>query len=78
MLILGSAQHGVHGMAELVEQVPHKARGQQCGDVTAGPVQVTVQNHDRELKRSVVLFSPATYCTVAVLQSERNQTQKLY
>lgn len=78
MLILGSAQHGVHGMAKLMEQVPHKPWGQQCRDVTAGPIQVTVQNHNGELVCSVVLLSPATYCTVAVLEKERNQTQKLY
>lgn len=49
MLVAGAAQHGVHGVSHLVEEVLHHAGSQQGGGALGGVGQAQHQHHDGKL-----------------------------
>ena len=68
MLVACAAQHGVHGVAHLVEEVLHHARREQCGGALGGMGQAQHQHHYRQLVIARRLATaPAPDGEVAVL-----------
>lgn len=49
MLVASAAQHGVHGVPHLVEEVLHHARGEQGGGALGGVGQAQHQHHNWKL-----------------------------
>lgn len=60
MLVAGASQHGMHGVAHLVEEVLHHARGQQGGSALGGVRQAQHQHHNRQLVLARLLAPAAT------------------
>lgn len=69
MLVASASQHGVHGVAHLVEEVLHHARSKQGGGALGGVRQAEHQNHNWELVLTWIL-APAAAADgeVAVLE----------
>ena len=68
VLVPGPAQHGVHGVPHLVEEVVQGAHGEQGGRGEGGRGQVQHQHHHRVLVAAVPLDAAAADGEVAVLQ----------
>lgn len=60
MLVACASQHGMHGVAHLVEEVFHHAWGEQGGGVLGGVRQAQHQHHDRQLVLARFLTPTAT------------------
>lgn len=70
MLVARAAQHGVHGVSHLVEEVLHHAGGQQGGSALGGGRQAEHQHHHRQLVLPAFLaLAAATDGEVAVLSA---------
>lgn len=68
VLVARAAQHGVHGMSHLVEEVLHHAGGQQGGGALGGRRQAEHQHHHRQLVLAALLaVAAAADGEVAVL-----------
>ena len=68
VLVLGPPQHGVHGVAHLVEQVVQRPGGQQGGAGPGGREEVQHEDNHRVLVRSVLLLPPSSDGEVTVLE----------
>lgn len=69
VLVACASQHGVHGVAHLVEEVLHHARCEQRGRALGGGGQAQHQHHHRQLVLARRLATPpATDGEVAVLR----------
>lgn len=68
VLVARAAQHGVHGVSHLVEEVLHHAGGQQGGGALGGRRQAEHQHHHRQLVLAALLaLAAAADGEVAVL-----------
>lgn len=76
VLVARAAQHGVHRMSHLVEEVLHHAGGQQGGGALGGRGQAKHQHHHRQLVLTALLALPAaTDGEVAVLSESDVDSQ---
>lgn len=71
MLVTRASQHGMHGVAHLVEQVLHHAGVEQCWGATCGRGQAQHQHHHRMLVLPILLKTPPLDGEVAILGAQR-------
>ena len=68
VLVLGPTQHGMHGVAHLVEQVVQRPGGQQGRAAPGGRGEVEHENNYGILVGSIPLFPPSSDGEMAVLE----------
>lgn len=68
VLVACASQHGVHGVAHLVEEVLQHPGGEQCGGALTGLGQAQHQHHHRQLVLATLQLTPSTDGEVAVLR----------